>query len=81
MNAEEILKFARKSIYGTVERLGEWRGYEVWEPGFSDDEEHCVGFPSFILIRGDSIRWTRDWEESRAVMRRFYKPDDEEEED
>lgn len=81
MNAEEILKFARKSIYDTVDRLGEWQGYAVYEPGFTDDKPRCIGFPSFILVKGESIRWTKDWEESRAVMRRFCKPDDEEEDD
>lgn len=78
MNAEEILKFVRNSIYDTVSYLGSWRGFEVWEPGFSDDEEHCVGFPSFILVKGDAVRWTEDWQESRAIMHHFFPSDEEE---
>lgn len=72
MNEKKILKFARKSIFNTVMRLGEWNGYEVWEPGFDDDEPRFIGFPQFILVKGDSIRWTKDWEESQAIMNRFY---------
>lgn len=76
MNTEEILKFAQKSIYDTVDRLGDWRGYEVWEPGFSDDKDHCIGFPMFILVKGDTIRWTKDWKESQTIMWQFYKSEE-----
>ena len=68
MKQEEILKFAQKSIYTKIDYLGKWKGFDVWEPGFDDEEEHCVGFPSFILVKGSSIRWTLDWEESREIM-------------
>lgn len=72
MKEQEMLKFARKSIFDTVRRLGEWNGYEVWEPGFSDGQTRYIGFPQFILIKGDSIRWTVDDKESTAIMGRFY---------
>lgn len=73
MTLENIVRFAKASIYDTAEYLGDWMGYKVYEPGFNDEEEHCVGFPSFILVKGDSIRWTKGWEESRAIMRALYK--------
>lgn len=79
MNVENILKFAQKSIYDTVDYLGEWQGYAVYEPGVSDSEEHCTGFPSFILVKDDSIRWTLDWEESSAIMSKFYPSDEDDE--
>lgn len=47
-------KLAKLSIYDSVEYLGEWNGYEVWEPGFDDDEPRFIGFPQ--LVKGDSIR-------------------------
>lgn len=54
-----------------------WNGYEVWEPGFDDDEPRFTGFPQFILVKGDSVRWSKDDEESRAIMPALY-PEDEE---
>lgn len=77
MTLENIIKFAKNSIYDTAEYLGEWKGYAVYEPDFNDDNEHCIGFPSFILVKGDSIRWTKDWEESRAIMSALYPKDNE----
>jgi len=78
MTPEKIVKFVQSSIYDTAEYLGEWKGYAVYEPGWNDDKPHCVGFPSFILVKGDTIRWTKDWEESQAIMSALY-PDEEEE--
>lgn len=75
MTLENIKKFAQKSIYDTVEYIGKWNGYAVYEPGFNNDEPHFVGFPSFILVKGDSIRWTKDWEESSAIMSALYPTD------
>ncbi len=77
MKEQEILRFARKSIFDTVKRLGEWKGCEVWEPGFSDGQTRYIGFPQFILVKGDYVRWTADWEESRAIMDKLYSNEDE----
>lgn len=71
MKQQEILKFARKSIFDTVKRLGKWNGYEVWEPGFSDGQPRYIGFPQFILVKGDFARWTKDWKESQQIMDAF----------
>lgn len=75
MKQEEILKFAQKSIYTAVNFIGKWNGYDIWEPGFDDDEEHFIGFPSFILVKDKSIRWSEDWEESRKIMQSLYPGD------
>lgn len=71
-------KLAKSSIYDDAKYLGEWKGYAVYEPTFSDDEPRCIGFPQFILAKDKELRWTADWEESRAIMDKFY-PDDEDE--
>ena len=77
MTLENIIKFAQMSIYDTADYIGKWNGYAVYEPGWNDDDEHCVGFPSFILVKGESIRWSEDWEESRAIMSALYPKDEE----
>lgn len=70
-------KLAKSSIYDGAEYLGEWKGYAVYEPTFSDDEPRFTGFPQFILAKGDTVRWTTDWEESRAIMDKLYSNEDE----
>lgn len=71
-------KLAKSSIYNDAKYLGEWKDYAVYEPTFDDDEPRCIGFPQFILANDKELRWTKDWEESRAIMDKFY-PNDEEE--
>ncbi len=68
MTKEKIQEFAQTSIFDTAEYIGKWEDYEVWEPGFSDGEPRCIGFPQFILVKGETIRWSKDWEESREIM-------------
>lgn len=70
-------KLAKSSIYDGAEYLGEWKGYAVYEPTFNDDEPRFTGFPQFILAKRGYVRWTADWEESRAIMDKLY-PDEEE---
>lgn len=65
-------KLAKSSIYDGAEYLGEWKGYAVYEPTFNDDKPRFIGFPQFILAKGDTVRWTADWEESRAIMEKYY---------
>lgn len=78
MTLEKIVKFAQTSIYDTAEYIGEWKGHKVYEPGWNNDEPRFIGFPQFVLVKGDSIRWTKDWEESRAIMETLYPKDEEE---
>lgn len=73
MEQQEVLKFAQKSIFDTVKKLGKWRDYEVWEPGFKDAQPRYIGFPQFILVKGNSIRWSKDDNESTAIMDALWK--------
>ena len=68
---------ARESIFDDAKYLGEWRDYAVYEPFWNDDEPRFTGFPQFILAKGDTVRWTADWEESRAIMDKLYSNEDE----
>lgn len=67
---------ARKSIYDDARYLGEWRGFEVFEPTFADNQPRFIGFPQFILTKGNTMRWTADDTESRAIMRELSSEDD-----
>lgn len=68
MKEEKILDFARKSIYDKVKYIGKWDGYEVWEPGFSDNQPRYTGFPQFILTKDGELRWSRNDKESQSIM-------------
>jgi hypothetical protein len=61
-------KMAQKSIYDDVKYLGKWNGYDVYEPTFNDDEEHCIGIPQFLLAKGKILRWTKNQDESFAIV-------------
>lgn len=72
MTKENILNFAKNSIFTTVTYIGKWKDYDVWEPGFDDDEPHYIGFPQFILVKDDKIRWSKDDDESREIMKALW---------
>jgi hypothetical protein len=71
-NLKQAQIIARASIYDDAQYIGTWNGYEVYEPTFSDDEVHYIGFPQFILAKNNAFRWTNDHTESIAIMSRFY---------
>lgn len=65
---EKARKIAQQSIYDNVKYIGKWKGYDVFEPTFDDDEVHFIGFPQFILYNEKGYRWTNNNEESSAIM-------------
>ncbi len=51
----EIEEIARKKLLGEgVERLGEWNGYEVWEPKYS--QVVFLGYPFVIFVKDGKAR-------------------------
>lgn len=77
---DKARQLAQSSIYDNVELLGDWNGYRVYEPTFNDDAPRCIGFPQFILNKGTEFRWTRDFEESNEIMRKFWSSEKEDNE-
>ena len=45
-----------------------WQNYNVYEPIFTDNEIHLIGFPQYILVRGGKMRWTKDYNESMDIL-------------
>lgn len=59
MRVQKIKEFAMSMGYAGVERLDNWRGFEVYEPipaGAKAGEYSCVGLPLVILVKGEKIR-------------------------
>lgn len=48
---KKILELARKNGFHSVKRLGMWQNHNVYEPIFTDNEIHYIGFPQFILVK------------------------------
>lgn len=65
------IKMAQKSIYESARYLGKWKGFDVYEPVFEDNEVHFVGTPEFILAKNGSMRWTTGIDEAFAIMDKF----------
>lgn len=70
---EKARKMAQQSIYDNVKYIGKWKGYDVFEPTFDDDEVHFIGFPQFILYDEKGYRWSNGHEESSAIMAALWK--------
>lgn len=67
---------AKSSIYDGVQYVGKWRGRDVFEPTFADNKPRYIGFPQFIIVGNDDVRFTNGDDESRAIMRAFSSNDD-----
>lgn len=70
---KKILELARKNGFHSVKRLGMWQNYNVYEPIFTDNEIHYIGFPQFILVKDRKIRWTKDYNESMDILDYFNR--------
>lgn len=56
MKIGKIRAFAKKQGYDDVLYLNKWRGYDVYEPIFNNDEVHIIGVPLVILVKDNIIR-------------------------
>ena len=70
MNLQSIIEFAKQQGYDDVAPLGQWRGYDCYEPILNTaDEEYpaATGLPLLILVKDDTIRMSTA-EEAFAQM-------------
>lgn len=56
MDLKQVIFFAQKNGYETVEKLNNWNGYECYEPIMDFQKETEIGPPLLILVKGDKIR-------------------------
>ena len=59
-----------------AEFLGDWEGYEVYEPIMETEEYMDVGLPVFVLVKGEDIS-TSTRENAFDILDHFY-PDESE---
>ena len=55
MSLEKILEFAKDHGYASVKKMKPWRGYDVYEPIFDDENDiSFVGEPLLILVKDEN---------------------------
>lgn len=78
MDDKKVLEFAKKKGYSSVEHLGQWLEYDVYDLIYSDDEEEAsyIGLPLVALVKDNDIRMSTP-EESLEILSYFYPDKDE----
>lgn len=54
--------------YDDVVYKGKWHQFEILDPISNDDEEHCIGYPQYILWDGKYLRWTLNGKEGLDIL-------------
>ena len=65
---KKIKELTKENCFDDVNYIGMWNGHKVYEPIYTDGTEHDIGYPQYILSKGNSLRWTKNWEESLDIM-------------
>lgn len=55
MSKRRIVKFAREYGFDRAKKVGTYNGYDVYSPFTSNGDIPVIGFPHFILVKGDEI--------------------------
>lgn len=71
---QKATKMAIEDGFDDVKYIGHWKGYDVIDPFYSDGEVRYTGFPLFILVKGNKLRWTNSNEESVQIMKSLFSP-------
>ena len=65
---KKIKELTKENSFHDVNYIGMWNGHKVYEPIYTDGKEYDIGYPQYILSKGNSLRWTKNWEESLDIM-------------
>lgn len=70
MDKARIVEFAKEQGYDGAEPLGQWRGFDIYEPMFdqaSEEEPAIVGIPLMIMVQGSVIRMSTEEEAFQQI--------------
>ncbi len=76
MDIKQVISFAQRNGYETVEKLNNWNGYECYEPIMDSKKETELGPPLLILVKGDKIRMSTP-DEAFQQLDECYPEEDE----
>ena len=59
MTIQEVISYAKENGYCYAEHIAEWRGFDVYQPRYTGENETWeTGPPYVILVDGDEIRFS-----------------------
>lgn len=61
-------RMAREAGFHDAKKVSEWNGYIVFEPFFDDEIMRYIGYPQFILLKSEKMRWTKNNKESLLIL-------------
>ena len=53
---EDIKNFAIKQGFQDIKEIGKYKDFTVYRPFFTDDKKRIVGYPQYILVKGEEIQ-------------------------
>ena len=66
-----ITDIVKRNGFDYAKYLGEYNGELVYQPCF-DSEEAVFGRPRYIHVKGDKMRWSKNYVEASRTMHYFY---------
>ncbi len=77
MNEKDILDFAKEAGYETIEKMGYYKSWCVYDPIYRTTGDMAyIGLPSFIGVKDNEIRWF-DAKEAFEIMNCLQSDEDE----
>lgn len=76
MNEKDIVGFVKEAGYETIEKIGDYKGWCVYDPIYRTTGDIAyIGLPSFIGVKDNEIRWF-DGEEAFEIMNALQSDED-----
>ena len=66
-----ITDIVKRNGFDYAKYLGEYKGEQVYQPCF-DSEEAVFGRPRYIHVKGNKMRWSKNYEEASKTLHYFY---------
>lgn len=58
MDKKDILAFVRDAGYESIEKIGCYKGWYIYDPIYSINVQiACIGLPSLIGVKNNEIKW------------------------
>lgn len=75
---KKIKALAKSYGFHDIKELGTMNEYKVYDPIFTDGKERMIGYPHFILVKGNEMKMVID---DDFKISDFFYPIDPDEED
>lgn len=67
---KRLRRWAKSIDASDIKYLGEWKGYTVYLPVWTD-RHPVLGVPNHFLVKGSELYWPRDWDERWEIANYF----------